>query len=865
MTPYINITSDNSINCNVDFIITSGRELIMASICDYAIKNKKLCSDLIGNKYCGINLKDREDATFSEYISKDENRFRFKSEKMDCDLTHTIIYNTNINNYAIDWNNEGKTKVITKYLRNIHYLPVTEELVQKVNEYIDKVDKEDRIKYPHSYSSYDAYITECEVYSNNPIYKNIKCYDIKVDRFKTALDNIELFSKKSDFDWNTIEDIGDYLFTFLNPIKDKLNENINTLYNPNKINPYIFEGKIKPYKGQIPIIQAGLEVLKRDRFVYLAAEQGLGKTNMGIKINNSYFNSKGKSNYITLIVAPAITLSQWKEEIKLSIDDKADIIIIKKTSEFIIWYNKTHMQVNKPTYLIVGKETFKLMYKKKAGVNIQTRKINHRKEVENRWSRYGGKEVKDISENISIACCPDCGLPLQNKLIKKEDLFFTEKDFKGNPKKSNYRCSNCGSILWQAMYDKTKKTSIIDFIKRKHIQFDSVICDEIHESNNSSSIISNATRSLFKHTKKIILLSGTSNNGYSSSLHSLLVGLIPNTLIKNNVMDIKDFIKEYGTLMAISKKKDGEYYSRGRSEIKDSDFKEIEGINPIVFTKFLCQNYIFATLDDLGNDLPPLNEYYIPIKQNDNIARSSSNIFDEIKSCNAFNAKMYLDSVIKHYINNPFNWDSLTIHNGDKGDKIVQPMNYSDMILPKELELIKIVKQELAEGRKCWIYVNFNNGGEYMKGECLPNRIERLLKEEGITPFQLKPSVKTYDRKDLIDKKKNDYDVFISNPKLVQVGLNLTFCPTYINYMPSYMVNEVSQSNRRGYRANSTLENRIYHLYYENTIENDIMKRYERKLVESKAIVGVFDVEIEDDKDIRTASKLGTKINDSIK
>lgn len=79
--------------------------------------------------------------------------------------------------------------------------------------------------------------------------------------------------------------------------------------------------------------------------------------------------------------------------------------------------------------------------------------------------------------------------------------------------------------------------------------------------------------------------------------------------------------------------------------------------------------------------------------------------------------------------------------------------------------------------------------------------------------------------------------------------------------MPSYRVDIVNQSARRGYRANSTMENRIYHMYYENTIENDIIKRYQRKLAESNAINGNFQVTIEDDDKIRTASQFSSKLS----
>jgi len=848
MIPYLRTTDKNIVNCNSDLVILDGSNPILISLCDIHIKNRKICSDLISHSY-HITLRDREDIFFEQTLYGTENHYRYKSDRMVNDLTHTIIYNTKINDYCINWNNEDKSEIITKYLRNIHYLPVTSEIVGMI------LDKEEIEKAKYKYGNY-GFINECTVYTNNPMYADLKVYKINVIYFKQLLDALTLDGYADDFDWSAIEDIEDYIFTFLNPIKERLKETVRILYNPNNINQKIFEGKMKPFDGQVPIIQSALEVLKRSRFVYLAAQQGFGKTVSATKINHCHFFSN-KQNYATLVVAPAITLTQWKDEIKNSVADKIDIHILKKTSEFIQIYNKSQMNFNKPTYFLVGKETFKLDAKRVSGVNIKTREIKHKKEVQH----YHWTSIDEVKEKITIACCPDCGKPLQNELRKKEDIFFTEQDFQGNPKKSNYKCSNCGAVLWQSTYDKTKKSSLIRFIKTKNIHFDSICVDESHQNRNGETLIGNATRTLFNYAKKILLLSGSSNSGYASSFHNLLLGLIPNKLKANEVMDMQAFIKTYGTLMAISKKKDGEYYRSGRSEIKDSDFKEIEGINAIVFSRYLVENYIFATLDDLGNDLPDLNEVYVPISQTEEMERSERNLWSDIKSANAFNAKMYEDSIVKHYINNPFQWNVIPIEK-DGSPHNVQPRCINDIVLPKEQKLLDIILQEVSEGRKCCIYVDFNNGGEYMQGQTISKRIETLLTKNNIKCFTLKTSVATYDRKELLDKKKDDFQVLITNAKLVEVGLNLTYICTYLNFMPSYHYETVAQSNRRGYRANSTLENRIYHLYYENSCENGIIKRYQRKMAEAQAIEGKFNVCLEDDDTIRTASKLGKKISE---
>jgi len=856
MIPYIQTDGKNKINCNSDLIILDDSNPILISLCDINIKNKKICADLIAQSYSNtVSLRDREDINFVKVLYGRENHYRYKSDRMENNLTHTVIYNTNINQYCINWNNEDKSEIITKYLRNIHYLPVTSKIVKII------IDKDEIEQTKYKYSNYGC-VSECTVYTNNPMFTELKVYKINVTWFKEKLNELKLEGYENDFDWSKIDDIESYIFTFLKPIKEKLKKNIKVLFNPNNINQKIFEGKLKPFDGQVPVIQAGLEVLKRDRVVYLAAQPGFGKSLCSTKMNHCHLY-QNKKNYVTLLVVPSITLTQWKEEIKNSIKDKADIHIIKKTTDFIKLYNQTNLHFDKPTYILVGKETFKLDSKKVSGVNIKTREIKRKKEVENSSYYYIRKEIKEVKEKIVIACCPDCGVPLRNELRKKEDVFFTEKDFQGNPKKSNYKCFNCDAVLWQNTYDKTKKSSLIRFIKTKNIHFDSVIFDEIHRSNNSESLIGSATRTLFNFCNKIILATGTSNNGYSSSLHNILLGLFSNKLKANNVLDIKDFIKAYGTLMAINKKKDGEYRYSGRSEIKDSDFIECEGINPIIFVRYLAENFIFATLDDLGKDLPDLNEYYIPIKQTEEMERNEDKLWNDITSANAFNAKMYEVSIVKHYVNNPFDWSSITIEGKDVTN-IIQPTCISDTILPKEEKVLEIVKQNIYEDRKCCIYVNFNNGGEYMNGDTIDKRIEKLLVKNGIRVFVLKASVKTIERRELLEKKKDDFDVLICNPVVIQEGVNIVYIPSYLNFIPSYHVNTVEQSNLRGYRAVSTVENRIYHLYYENSCENKIIKRHQRKMAESKAITGQFNVHLEDDDSIRTASKFGKKINDGV-
>ena len=266
MIPYIYSSSEmkgkiNTVNCNADLVILDDRKILIISLVDIAIKNKKVVSDIVGNKYSTVELRDRNDSHFKQDLSSWQDSYRYKSDKLD-NYTHTVLYSTDIDNYCIDWNNEGKTKIITKWLRNKKYLPITEEIVEQI------------IKKDYEFEYYSI-VKECQVYTNNPMFKNLKVYNVNYHWILEELERLE--NKEDDYKWDEIETIEDYIFTFLEPIKNKLYQNIRVLYNSKNIDSKMFDSKLKPFKGQVPLIQGGIEVLKRDKFIYLAAEMGVGE------------------------------------------------------------------------------------------------------------------------------------------------------------------------------------------------------------------------------------------------------------------------------------------------------------------------------------------------------------------------------------------------------------------------------------------------------------------------------------------------------------------------------------------------------------------------------------------------------------
>lgn len=728
------------------------------------------------------------------------------------------------------------------------------------------------------------------------------------------------------------------------------------------------------WSRQYEILAAGMKMLETERFLFLSLIMGAGKTTLSLKTNKyTMEHTLKKKNHTTFILCPQSTITQWLGEIELiekgvgHLKKDYDVVVVKHTEDLMRFYNEhsffykgtirfDQKSIKKPTYILCGKETFKLSQTRRPAFNITINKDKQYKLIcpncGNKLSyvkTIKGKKVTvdmDINDffnknkkklfNSNNKCCKKCNeiisdyknyleelenyetldinmdqpifennfLPIDSSLWTynyqgdnsvRNKLFNTLKSQKLNIDYSNFESkekledslNEFRNIkenlikeygLWDKKATKSsgKKISVIEFLKKKHFKFDSTIIDEAHEGNNANSLIGTAQRLLFRFSKKIILLSGTANNGYASSLHNLLMASMPRKLIEDGTFKKERFVEKYGIMKGIIKV-DEQGRISGKQELPKSSFVEIEGINPVVFARFLAKNFIMVnTLESMELPMSNLIEKYIPVQPDKVIENAYNKLVSDVQEINRYIASIYNGNVFENYINNPYNWKNIEVKEALGSEIIeVEPTKINRNLLPytsKDYEILKIVKQEKLEGRKCFLFTNFGEGGRYLDYDYLEDktkkikitineRIAQLFKENGIKYTILQSdTTSVVNRKAWIEERKNDYDVFICQPQLVNVGLNLVFCPTYIVYMPFYKYDIISQATRRGYRANSVMENRIYHLYYKSTCEEIIIDRYQRKLAEAKAIEGDFFVNIEKDKDIRTLSKLSNEI-----
>ena len=125
------------------------------------------------------------------------------------------------------------------------------------------------------------------------------------------------------------------------------------------------------------------------------------------------------------------------------------------------------------------------------------------------------------------------------------------------------------------------------------------------------------------------------------------------------------------------------------------------------------------------------------------------------------------------------------------------------------------------------------------------NRLEKLFREHGINACVLRSTVPTAKREEWIEKQvESGVNVLITNPQLLETGLDLNDFTTLIYYNISYKLFTLRQSSRRSWRINQRAPRiEVYFLYF-----RDVMQHRAIRLMASKlAVAGVIEGNLTDE------------------
>lgn len=601
-----------------------------------------------------------------------------------------------------------------------------------------------------------------------------------------------------------------YVRQYRKELADIITRHYTPLFNPqtDKVHPAILESKKELLVAQQHAVQGVLEVWKRSNWAMIVGEMGTGKGVMAPVA--AYAASKAISAdangkpYRALVVCPGHLVHKWEREVQATVPN-ARVTILRDFKELVKIDPTKRPEV--PEYFILSRSRAKLGYMERRGTMFFERRGAHR--------------------------CPDCGVYLPDRWNME------------SKSQRNTKCPNCGTKLWQADNTRVRRYPMADWIaKRMKGWLDYVIIDEIHEDKAGTSEQGMAMGKLAGAAKKVLGLTGTLLGGYAEDLFYILFRLAPHKMraLGFGHGSVSAFVERYGVVERVSRRPQ---VRGGRARMQA---RRLPGVSPMIFPDFLMDNTVFLSLSDLGYDLPPYEEIVSLIEMDEEQRSAYREVERALRSALAGNLRngvrsraslgTYISAVLAYpdhpYIERPIT--ELDEKTGEERIVYVPPVLSADVVRPKEAELVWHVQEELAQGRKVWVYVHYTGGYKAL------DRIEQLLKNAGIKVAVLQSShPKQEEREAWIQKQVADgVQVIISHPKLVATGLDLYEFPTIIFYQTGTSVYQLRQASRRSWRIGQTRPVKVIFMAYKNTLQEDLLRLMGSKLEAATAIEGKF-------------------------
>lgn len=432
-----------------------------------------------------------------------------------------------------------------------------------------------------------------------------------------------------------------------------------------------------------------------------------------------------------------------------------------------------------------------------------------------------------------------------NELSDKEKITIKEKNLLNELTKILDSISVDGNENPLNYINKTShKYPVAKYIKeRMSGVFDYLIADEIHQLSGEDSKQGQAFHHLVQSCKKVIGLTGTIINGYADSIYYTLYRLYPHLMKKDGFEyeEVNKFIKMYGVSSKEIKYKIDRYGNR-KNIGSNSSLKE-PGISPLVFTKFLLNNTIFISLEDMAEGLPAYKETLIPVSMDEDLYQGYMELKDKTSEYLSYKSEdkiaimSQFANLLLRYQDSPHN--DLKVINNRKDELVYTTKKLEKIKRNKDIELLKILEEKITNGEKVLIYyesVDVTDIGKYLK--------ELLINESFSVHLLTTKDASAEKRSDFISGLlENNIDIIITNPALVEVGLNLIEFTTIIFYQTGYKLDTLRQASRRSWRLSQKNEVNVYFMYYEETAQETALELMSNKLAASQSLEGKIDSE----------------------
>ncbi len=584
---------------------------------------------------------------------------------------------------------------------------------------------------------------------------------------------------------------------------EKIERELTPVYNPLRENVELMEyqGRLSkllrtPFPVQAQVIKGLAKALyqKGRTKLFVCGEMGAGKTFIGLSVI-----ALALKPMRTLVVCPGHLVEKWIREAKMTIPGINVVDLAVKDAITILnalRYERTPLDTHE--LWVISKERAKLS--------------------------FGWRPAYVTTRRSKYPKCPDCGFIPKGKDFEIMSISAIERN--------RTKC-HCGSPLWQALA-KPRRYSPAEFIKKylKNV-FDAVILDEVHDYKAGDSLQGHAMGQLSRSAKYFLGLTGTLNGGYADNLFYLLYRLEPKRLEHFGYAGAEKWQRTYGVIEEVRSLEDTDH-TYGRIKRKNVVIRKRPGVAPEVIGRYFLDKSCFIRLSDVIDGLPPYDEIVTMIEMDAKQKAAYENLEDELRGVVKSYKMKATASMLQALLSYPDSCAVFPEHIEIKAkDKetgqytvlaTIEAPQLKINLLPKEKELMEIVRSEKEQGRKVLLYLTFTGTRDTRQ------RLKQVLEKRGFTVGTLPESIEPKRREQWIDKNSSDFDVLISNPELVKVGLDLVQFPTVIFYQAGYNIFTLRQAARRSWRIGQTKPVKVYYLTYKGTMQETALSLIAKKL-----------------------------------
>ena len=679
--------------------------------------------------------------------------------------------------------------------------------------------------------------------------------------------------------FDSVHSVTSYLSAFGVTVAERIREQFQPLFDPAaeqlspeilRINDYIrAHAGYSLYPAQLAVAESVKRKLSEGKSAFIVAECGSGKTKIGATALAAYQAQKRKKTF-NIVLCPAHVAKKWVREIAETLPNTFGAIV-RSITELDALYAQ-YLRCGKSVYAIITKEKARDGYLRRPAVLFD--------------ARAGAFRCPNCGEIIVFPSDDD----IDGAASAKPEAFRMEN-------RRNHKCARCDGPLWTAVnpkvsapwvkipeygwvhrklavhaMQKTKNPVALDalqtlcenpndffttpgarrryplssYIKKRYRgRLDGLIVDELHQYNNDSGQ-GDAMAELFVTARKVVGMTATLINGYSSGIFHLLYRTSAQLMLADGKPHEKPalFNTEYGVVETTYEEADKAYASKRRSQKSNVRTRQLPGVSPLVFSRFLLEKAAFLSLSDMGKVLPSYEEIPVACAMEGPVLDEYKHIEKELVEV-LRSDKRTARKILSAYLNlltvypdQPY--DQNPIYYPESNTPIVVPQDIgdADTFGEKELRTLEIVRATIQNGERALIYTSWIRTDSQQK-------LKKLLTDEGYRTEILTDKIKTTDREEWVQKKlAAGMQVLITNPSLVETGLDLNAFTTLVFFSMGYSLFTLRQASRRSWRINQKAPAiKVYMLYYKDTMQQKCLKLMASKLAVAGLIEGNFSEE----------------------